>query len=295
LIDLVIISYGSGELTRSALSAARSFADGLRSVTIVENGQAALPQFGSDVRVERNAANIGYAAAVNHAVGLGSGEFIWLLNPDVASIIGDFGDIRAAFDETVASVTPRLVDSSGVVEYSLRRRPRALDLLLEEVGAARRWPAWGRAKRFRLLDWAYDELRDVDAATGACLFIRRDAWEAIGAFDESFFVYGEETDWMTRARQVGWRHRFVPTVEAVHAGGASTPIESPVRSALLLEGLYKYSRKHFGPARTLFLRSAFLMLDAVRFAAPGANRTRRAPTARARFRVHIGREAEKPS
>jgi GT2 family glycosyltransferase len=56
---------------------------------------------------------------------------------------------------------------------------------------------------------------------GACMFVRRDAVDAVGPPDESFFLFSEETDWCYRFRQAGWRVLFYPGAEVVHVGGAS--------------------------------------------------------------------------
>ena len=58
-------------------------------------------------------------------------------------------------------------------------------------------------------------------AHGAALLVRREAADAVGLFDEDFFMFSEETDWLYRFRQAGWRCAFVPDAEVVHVGGAS--------------------------------------------------------------------------
>ena len=63
--------------------------------------------------------------------------------------------------------------------------------------------------------------REVDWLSGAALLVRRDATDAVGLFDESFFLFSEEVDWLTRFRRAGWKVFFCPDAEVVHVGGAS--------------------------------------------------------------------------
>jgi GT2 family glycosyltransferase len=143
-----------------------------------------------------------------------------------------------------------------------------------------------------MLDWDYAEERDVDAATGACLFVRRSAFESIGLFDERFFVYGEEIDWLVRAQQLAYRTRFCPAVEVTHLGRASTSAAAPILDRLLVESHYRYVRKHFGAGAELRLRAAFLAFDGGRLVRrPAAARRELLP----RMRIHLGIGYERPT
>ena len=56
---------------------------------------------------------------------------------------------------------------------------------------------------------------------GSCFLVRRAAADQVGMFDEDFFLFSEETDWLYRFHQAGWAVWFTPDAEAVHVGGAS--------------------------------------------------------------------------
>jgi GT2 family glycosyltransferase len=142
-----------------------------------------------------------------------------------------------------------------------------------------------------MLDWDYAQRRTVDAASGALLFVRRAAVEDVGLLDEQFFVYYEETDWLLRANQRGWRTLFLPEVEAVHAAGTSTEAGAQALSLLLLESQQSYARKHFGRGITGVLRIGLGLLDLVRAARallPGTRRSSSTRDYRARVRLHLG-------
>jgi GT2 family glycosyltransferase len=105
------------------------------------------------------------------------------------------------------------------------------------------------APRSRLLNplyaggFAHDEEREVDWLYGPALLVRRDAVDAVGLFDEDFFMFSEEVDWMTRFRRAGWTVRFFPDAEVVHVGGASHGGRLYVEN---LRGHLRFMAKHRG-------------------------------------------------
>lgn len=90
---------------------------------------------------------------------------------------------------------------------------------------------------------------------GAFLLIRRQAFEEIGLLDESFFFYGEETDWCYRAKQKGWEVYFYPEAEAIHYGGQSADPISPRMFVQLHAARYQFYRKYHGRVSSLAART----------------------------------------
>jgi GT2 family glycosyltransferase len=74
----------------------------------------------------------------------------------------------------------------------------------------------------------HDEPVDVFAWCGGSVLLRPDYVRATGAFDESFFLYYEDTDWSWRGRAQGWRYRYEPTAVMRHLHAATTVEGSPV-------------------------------------------------------------------
>ena len=300
-LDVVVVNFHSEPLMGRTLGVAREFGGETAGVIVVDNSpgdgaarvvRAAVP----DACVITNPVNRGYAAAVNQALANARADVVLLLNPDVERISGRYADVVDAFrDPRVAAVVTRTLDADGSVTPNCFRAPRPFDLIAEDVALADRFPRWQRPRRYRLLDWDYRSLRQVDAATGACLFLRRSALADVGPFDERFFVYYEETDWMVRAKRRGWRTVFVPTVEAVHASGGSSPGVRSRPSLLLLESQHRYAQKHFGRTTGAALRVGLIGLDAARVArhTVGGDRERRAAAAD-RIRLHITMRAPHP-
>lgn len=301
-LDVIVVNFHSARLIGTTIDIVRRLAGARARLIMVDNspGDGAAERVRAadpDALVVANPVNRGYAAAVNQAVAVADADLLLLLNPDIGSVSGSYLDVLDAFrDPRVGAVVTRLLNSDGTLQPSCIRAPRPFDLISEDLAFAARFPSWRRPRRYRMLDWDHREARPVDAARGACLFIRRAAMLDVGAFDEFFFLYYEETDWLIRAKRRGWRTIFLPTVEAVHTGAGSSPGGRSRNDLLLLESQHRYARKHFGRATTVLLRTTQLGIDTARL---GRHALRGRGAARAtaadRIRVHLTMRAPRPS
>jgi GT2 family glycosyltransferase len=215
-----------------------------------------------------------------------AGRYFFLLNSD-AWVVDDGLDALVAFADAhpeAAVVGPRLLNTDGTLQRSARGEPTLWRLATEYLFVRKLAP------RTRLLnplyrgDFAHDRVEEVDWLFGPALLVRRNAADAVGLFDEDFFMFSEEVDWMTRFRRAGWKVMFFPGAEVVHVGGASHGGRLYVEN---LRGHLRFLAKHRGPkeaerARRLLLwslRLRSLVLrrdeyrDGVRFLSSGDART----------------------
>jgi len=197
--------------------------------------------------------NLGYGAAAN--LGAAGADQPWLVvaNPDIVWHEGSLDALLEAGNRTGAgAVGPRLLNPDGTTYPSAR----ALPSLRNGVGHAllsRVWPGnpWTRA--YRRDDDATAE-RPAGWLSGACLLLRREAFEQVGGFDERYFMFFEDTDLGERLGHAGWTNLHVPTAVVTHVGGASwrarpaPMIRAHHASALrYLKG--RYHRWYQGPVR----------------------------------------------
>jgi GT2 family glycosyltransferase len=301
-LDVIVVNFHSARLIGRTIEIVREFAGAGARLIMVDNspGDGAAESVRSadpDALVVANPVNRGYAAAVNQAVAIADADLLLLLNPDVGCVSGSYVDVLNAFREPrVGAVVTRLLNCDGTLQPSCIRAPRPFDLISEDLAFAARFPNWQRPRRYRMLDWDHSETRPVDAARGACLFIRRAAIADVGPFDEFFFLYYEETDWLIRAKSRGWRTLFLPTVDAVHTSAGSSPDVRSRNELLLLESQHRYARKHFGPATTALLRTTQFGIDTARLARHAlSGRCAASAEAADRIRVHLTMRAPRPS
>lgn len=209
------------------------------------------------VSCHTTSANIGFAAAVNKLAALAPGSDLLLLNPD-AELVSDLPETRKALQQgEVAAVAPLVLDPEVMSEVPRRFSPASAPwdvahrrtTFLNAVGMYALRP-----ERFRgtcLSDRYLARPLDVDGyLTGACLAINRRAWDALGDFDEQFFLYGEEANWQERALASGWRIRLANEVGVLHSGHgtvagdsvASRRSDDLLRAAVALQLEYRYAR-----------------------------------------------------
>ena len=84
------------------------------------------------------------------------------------------------------------------------------------------------------------------------MLVRMEALKEVGLLDESFFFYGEETDWCKRFADSGWQLMFAPVGEIIHHGSLSSKACNHRRDLMLTEGILRFHRKHSGLAATCF-------------------------------------------
>ena len=103
---------------------------------------------------------------------------------------------------------------------------------------------------------------DVDWISGACMMIRRTAFEQVAGMDEGFFLYWEDADFCRRLKQAGWRTVYLPDVTSMHIGGRSSMHASDPSLVAFHRSAYRLFCKHASaPART-FAPLVYLALRA---------------------------------
>lgn len=209
--------------------------------------------------------NRGFAAGVNLGVSRSRGEALLLLNPD-CEIAPDAVAQLAAWLEAhpgVGAVGPRVLEPDGTIQASARRFP---DLSTAFAGRSswltRRFPT-NRLTRRNLVGTAdLLEPRRVDWVSGACVLVRRNAFEAIGGLDRGFFLYWEDADLGRRLKNAGWATVYLPTIEVVHTVGGSSRLV-PAKSAIAFHrSALRYYWKHSRAAARAFVPLAAMGLAA---------------------------------
>jgi GT2 family glycosyltransferase len=164
--------------------------------------------------------NVGFAAAVNLGVTRTTAAAVLVLNADTVLEPGCVATLLAALDADpgLGGVQPRILQLDGRVDaprsaetariYSagqaLTRDGRAV-----ELGA-------GEPQRPEHL-----QRREVFGVCGAACLLRRELFERLGGYDESYFAFYEDVDLNVRARIAGWRFEYVPEAVVWHVGNAS--------------------------------------------------------------------------
>ena len=167
--------------------------------------------------------NLGFSCAVNAGVARGSADIVVVLNPDVELNTEALGRITkwigGSGDPRIGAVGVRQEDPDGFLQLSIGPRPS----LVGELG---RKLVQRRLDRHdeRVANWLDRWLsipRQVSWAAGSCLGIRRKAFDAVGGFDEDFFLYFEDIDFCLRLGDAGYGVKYDPCATVLHHRGAS--------------------------------------------------------------------------
>lgn len=277
-VAVITVTYNSADVIADFLRALKGASAQPIDLVVVDNCStddtlSIVATLAGDATVVKSDRNGGFAAGINLGLDVvDCDRSVLVINPDVR-LCPDSLDrlVATTSDPAVGIVVPQLRDDSGALLYSLRRDPRAFRILSEAclggvragrlglgemVVARRRYRSAGRA------DWA----------TGACMLITPECRHKTGRWDESFFLYSEETDYAVRARDAGFSLMYQPSAKAIHRGGDAH--RSPALFTLLMLNRWRFYRRRHGRIASLFFRAA-LVVDLLPRAIMGR------PTARA--------------
>ena len=207
--------------------------------------------------------NAGYAAAINAAAAtVGPDADLLILNPDVRLLPGAAGLlVDRLTDSSVGVAVPRILGEDGTTSWSLRREPSIMTALTDAILGGRLAARIGVGEMIG--DPAmYDREGLIEWATGAILLVAARARRVVGDWDESFFLYMEEVDYLRRVRECGFSIAYVPQAQAVHIGGEYN--ENPRLSALLCTNRIRYHRRHHGPLSTAAFRLSIIVGEGMR-------------------------------
>jgi N-acetylglucosaminyl-diphospho-decaprenol L-rhamnosyltransferase len=205
--------------------------------------------------------NRGLGAGFNAGMRLASGDYFLLLNSD-AWAVGDAVERLVAFADShpeAAVVGPRLQNPDGSLQRSVRGFPTLWRIATEYMFLRKLAPSSRALNAFYSGGFAHDEVSEADFLLGACLLVRREAADAVGLFDEDFFMFSEETDWCFRFRVAGWKVLFYPGAEFVHVGGASTRRDWGPMFREQLRGHLRFLAKHRGAREAEHARRLLLL------------------------------------
>jgi GT2 family glycosyltransferase len=246
-VDVVVVAYNSRDTLRDCVEPLAGLPG--TTVTVVDN---ACPQRSTEtvadlpVTVVHSERNGGFAYGCNLGIASGTAELVLLLNPDAKIDASGVAALVAALNEgsRLAAVGPRTLDEDGQISLTQRRFPQLRRTFAEALFVHRIAP---------LAPWTSDTVRDLEAyerpgtpdwVSGCCVLLRRSAVEAVGGFDEGYFLYSEETDLFRRLNAAGWRMGYEPRATARHVGYSSACSYStePIRAYSRV----RYARKHHG-------------------------------------------------
>jgi len=258
-VSAVVVSYNTREDFRRCLASLRAHSGIPCRVVVVDNastdGSADLveKEF-PEARLIRNRENVGFSRANNQALREAAGAYALILNSDAELTPGALPALVARLDARprLGAAGPRTLSPDGTVQVSFgpalmplaEWRQRRLVRGVKARDPAALKEAQARAGVEHEPHWL----------SGSCLLARKEALDAVGGFDEGFFLYEEDVDLCLRLRRAGWGVLFTPAAEVVHHLGRSMEAD-PARARLEYHRSHlRFYRKHNGPVLAAALR-----------------------------------------
>lgn len=247
LVSALLVAYNTRDLLLAAIRSLDEQTAPPVQTVVVDNASSdgsadAVAATFPGVALVRSTTNVGFAAGVNHAARLARGDAFLLLNPDAALQPDALEQLCRVLEARprAAVVGAALRYADGRHQDSAFRFPGLAQLALDLFPVPRlagsrlngRYPR-GRTDPFL-----------VDHPLGACMLIRRAAWEDVGQLDEGYFMYVEEVDWCRRARARGWQVWHAPRAMAVHHAGQATRQRPEAMFVELWRSRLRYYARH---------------------------------------------------
>jgi N-acetylglucosaminyl-diphospho-decaprenol L-rhamnosyltransferase len=235
-ISILILNWNTRDLLVKCLDSIAHTAGNLSAeIVVVDNAssdgsRAMVRERFPNVRLIENETNVGFARGNNQAMAVSSGRYALLANSDAFVWPGA---IRALVD--LADSQPQ----AGIVGAQL-------------VNADGSFQA------------SYTRFPIVDYVEGACLLVRRKAFEEVGGLDESYFMYAEEVDWCYAMRAKGWQVWYQPAAKVTHLGGGSSYNRPLEREADLYRSRVRFFRKHYGARTAELLKLQIYVFTAIK-------------------------------
>jgi GT2 family glycosyltransferase len=233
-LSVIIVNYNVKELLENCINSVLASSKNVSTEIIVVDNNSydgsldyIRKKFAGEKRVKliENRTNLGFSRANNLGARVAKGKYILILNPDT---VLQEDTLKRALDFYESKpdsgvVGCKLVLPNGKLDLACRRSfPTPSVAVYRMLGLSKIFP---RSKAFGKYNLTYldeNQTNEVDSVCGAFMLIRRDLYEKLGGFDETYFMYGEDLDLCYRIRKLGLKVYYFPGTSAIHFKGSST-------------------------------------------------------------------------
>jgi N-acetylglucosaminyl-diphospho-decaprenol L-rhamnosyltransferase len=206
------------------------------------------------IRLINSPVNLGFGKANNLAAKYAQSKYLLFLNTDtiltenMPKILSDYLNQQ----QDVGAISPRITFDDGSYQLSCGKLPSLAIEFIDKIryGIDQKWHhVFGS-----LYNKQHSSIKEMGWLTGACLMMRRDVFEQIGGFDESFFMYFEDKDICKRVSEAGWKVVYYPKTSLIHLlGGSSAGVGKSVNT-YYRDSQLCYYQKHLGEFQTAILK-----------------------------------------
>lgn len=257
-LTIIIVNYNVKHFLEQCLYSVRKAIMGIEAETIVIDNKSTdnsleylQPRF-PEVFFIANHTNTGFAQACNQGLKQARGKYILFLNPDTI-LPEDSLQKSIAFLESrpdAGALGIKMIDGSGrFLRESKRSFPSPLTSFYKLSGLARLFPHSAVFARYHLGNLDENKDHPVDVLAGAYMMVKKEVLDKTGAFDETFFMYGEDVDLSYRIQQAGYINYYFSGSSIIHFKGESTKRGSMNYVRMFYNAMSIFVRKHYGGSK----------------------------------------------
>jgi len=236
--SIIIVHRNGFNRLKSVIDSALKAFESCDEIIIVDNAStdnsiSQISKIYPNIQIIKNKFNTGYGHAANQGINSGKGKYFLICNNDITLPLNIFKDLEELFlkESRAGIISGQQTNLEGEIIRTSSKKP---SLLSEFDGI-------GRIDHNK----DPDKITDVGILRGACLGVKKEMIEEIGAYDEDFFFYFEDTEWCIRAHKNSWKVILHPKIKIPHIGGSSS------------SELYSKSRIEFYRSRIIFWKKIF--------------------------------------
>lgn len=195
--------------------------------------------------------NYGFAYANNVAIKQSQSEYVLLLNPDTFVAENAIQTMLNFMDEhpQAGGMGVQMLGADGQKAMESRRGlPSPMVSFYKMTGLCARFPQSKRFGKYYLSYLPWDAPTRIEVISGACMMVRREAFDKVGLLDEDYFMYGEDIDLSYRILKAGYENWYLPC-QILHYKGESTHKSSFRYVHVFYQAMLIFFRKHYRHTR----------------------------------------------
>jgi GT2 family glycosyltransferase len=207
----------------------------------------------SSVKFIWNTENIGFAKANNQGLQLCSGKYILFLNPDTIVPEDCFSKCINFLESNmqIGGLGIKMIDGAGkFLKESKRGFPTPFASLYKLCGLTKVFPTSPLFAQYYLGHLNENKNQEVNVLAGAFMMIPKKVLDAVGSFDEIFFMYGEDIDLSYRIQKAGFKNCYFADSTIIHFKGKSTNKSSLEYLRHFYKAMHLFSKKHYDFTRS---------------------------------------------
>ncbi|HEY3490800.1 MAG TPA: glycosyltransferase family 2 protein [Candidatus Deferrimicrobiaceae bacterium] len=266
-VSVIIVNWNTRNLLMECLeSFQEDMEQGICEVIVVDNGSSDGSADAVSAGIQgcillRQQENLGFARGNNVGIRRSKGRYVALVNSDIVAQKNCLKKMIAFMDQNpqVGLAGPKLLNKDRTYQMSCRRFPSLWNYLCMTLNLWKIFPEISWFNGEHMSYFKHDEVKMVDALTGAFMMVQREALDRVGLLDEDYFIYSEEIDWARRFHKAGYLVAFFSESEAIHYGRSSSNQEPSRFYKEWYKSKMTYWEKHHGKyCRKIFVYITYL-------------------------------------